>query len=104
MLGVLFDHVFAVFAHWDTITSPCLDMEATLFCLKSVSEEIPSDENQHIAKLFGPEILGRLPSQNNARLQNTALSLIGKFDIEGGKKKVGCAVLTQVLYFCTNII
>ncbi|CAO3600466.1 unnamed protein product [Absidia cylindrospora] len=77
MLAVLFDHIFTVLTHWNTITSPCLDLEATLFCLKSVSEEIPADENEHVAKFFGPEILGRLPSENNIRLQNTALCLIG---------------------------
>ncbi|KAI8335318.1 armadillo-type protein [Chlamydoabsidia padenii] len=77
MLAVLFEHVFTILTRWDTIASPCLDLEATLFCLKSVSEEIPADENEHVAKLFGPEILGRLPSLNNIRLQNTALSLIG---------------------------
>ncbi|KAI8096689.1 armadillo-type protein [Halteromyces radiatus] len=77
MLAVLFNHIFTVLAQWNTISSPGLDLEATLFCLKSVSEEIPADENEHVAKLFGADILGRLPSENNIRLQNTALSLTG---------------------------
>lgn len=55
------------------------ELEATLFCLKSISEEIPADENTQIPRFFGPEVLSRLPPDCGLRLQNTALLLLGNF-------------------------
>ncbi|KAI9309551.1 armadillo-type protein [Cunninghamella echinulata] len=77
MLGILFDHLFSTLNNWNTMQSAHLDLEATLFCLKSVSEEIPTDENEHIAKLFESNTLQLLTSENNTRLQVTSLALMG---------------------------
>jgi hypothetical protein len=52
-------------------------LEATFFCLKSISEEISPTEDQHIARFFGQEVLGRLPKDSSIRLQNTVLLLMG---------------------------
>lgn len=56
-------------------------LEATLFCLKSISEEISPDENQHVARFFGLQVLGQLPNDpnnsGNIRLRNTILLLMG---------------------------
>ncbi|KAK9711021.1 hypothetical protein K7432_008069, partial [Basidiobolus ranarum] len=40
-------------SHWQ-------DLESTLFCLRSISEAV-SSVDPHITKLFGDEILGKLP-------------------------------------------
>ncbi|KAI9244489.1 armadillo-type protein [Phascolomyces articulosus] len=53
------------------------DLEATMFCLKSICEEIPPDENTYIREFFGPKVLGRLPTNGDFRLQNTTLLLMG---------------------------
>lgn len=78
MLEILFDQLFSTLNNWNSIQNPHLDLEATLFCLKSVSEEIPTDENEHISKLFESNTLELLASENNPRLQVTALALMGK--------------------------
>ncbi|CAO3608182.1 unnamed protein product [Cunninghamella blakesleeana] len=77
MLRILFDQLFLTLNNWNSIQTPHLDLEAILFCLKSVSEEIPANENDHISKLFESNTLELLASENNPRLQVTALSLMG---------------------------
>ena len=52
-------------------------LEATLFCLKSITEEISPEENVYIQQLFGLDILGRFPNNCSARLTNTSLLLMG---------------------------
>ncbi|KAI8142327.1 armadillo-type protein [Fennellomyces sp. T-0311] len=53
------------------------DLEATLFCLKSVCEEIPAEEDTYIRQFFGPKVLERLPTSGDFRLQSTVLLLTG---------------------------
>ncbi|KAI7866589.1 armadillo-type protein, partial [Spinellus fusiger] len=71
------EHAVAVMDHWDSIPFSSQDLEATLFCLKSVSEEVSPEENEHIHKFFGAKIFGRLPREGHTRLQNTAILLMG---------------------------
>lgn len=44
----------------------------------SVQEAVPLEDNQFIARLFGPDVLGRLPTTGQDRIRRTALSLIGE--------------------------
>ncbi|KAI9488680.1 armadillo-type protein [Zychaea mexicana] len=53
------------------------DLEATMFCLKSICEEVPADEDTYIRQFFGPKVLERLPTSEDFRLQNTVLLLTG---------------------------
>jgi hypothetical protein len=76
MVSILLDHSVYTINQWTFSSSQ--DLEATLFCLKSISEEISPEENQHIARFFGPEVLGRLPAEGcSVRLKTTILLLMG---------------------------
>lgn len=75
MLSILLEHSVYILNQWSASSSQ--QLEATLFCLKSISEEIPTDEDRYIAQLFGPQILGRLPTDCSIRLKNTILLLMG---------------------------
>ncbi|KAG9308679.1 armadillo-type protein [Chiua virens] len=55
------------------------DIEATLHCIMSVQEAVPLEDNQFIARLFGPDVLGRLPTTGPDRIRRTALSLAGTY-------------------------
>lgn len=44
----------------------------------AVQEGVPLEENANLARLFGPDILGRLPMTGNERVRRTAVILIGK--------------------------
>lgn len=53
------------------------EVEATLHCIMSIQEAVPLEFNQHLSLLFGPEILGQLPTSAGHRVQRTMLGLIG---------------------------
>lgn len=55
------------------------DIEATLHCIMSIQEAVPVEDNPHLRRLFGPEILGRLPTTGRYRVRRTMLSLIGTY-------------------------
>ncbi|KAI8988860.1 armadillo-type protein [Pilobolus umbonatus] len=77
MLSIIIDNALYIINNWNAIPLATQNMEATLFALKSISEEISSSENQHITRLFGDEIFGRLPQNCEPRLKNTILLLMG---------------------------
>jgi hypothetical protein len=43
----------------------------------SIQEAVPVEENENLTRLFGPEILGRLPTTGHDRVRLTAVGLIG---------------------------
>ena len=45
----------------------------------SVQEAVPLEPNTHLSLLFGPNILGQLPTSGGHRVQRTMLGLIGIF-------------------------
>ncbi|KAI0087502.1 ARM repeat-containing protein [Irpex rosettiformis] len=55
------------------------EIEATLHCIMSVQEGVPIEDNPHLVRLFGPEILGRLPTSGSTRVRRTAVLLIGAY-------------------------
>ncbi|KAI0051285.1 hypothetical protein FA95DRAFT_1676011 [Auriscalpium vulgare] len=55
------------------------DVEATLHCVMSIQESVPVDPNEHLARLFSADILGRLPTTGTDRVRRTTLSLIGSY-------------------------
>ncbi|KAF9228193.1 ARM repeat-containing protein [Gyrodon lividus] len=55
------------------------EIEATLHCVMSVQEAVPLEDNPLIARLFGPDVLGRLPTTGQDRIRRTALSLTGTY-------------------------
>ncbi|EPT00042.1 hypothetical protein FOMPIDRAFT_1163505 [Fomitopsis schrenkii] len=55
------------------------EIEGTLHCVMAVQEAVPVEDNAHLARIFGPEILGRLPVTGNDRVRRTALLLIGSY-------------------------
>ena len=44
----------------------------------SVQEAVPLEDNPFIARLFGPDILGRLPTTGQDKIRRTTLSLTGE--------------------------
>ena len=42
----------------------------------------PLEDNQFLARLFGPDVPGRLPTTGQEKIQHTALSLPGEFGYE----------------------
>ena len=48
----------------------------------SVQEAVPLEDNPFIARLFGPDVLGRLPTTGQDRIRRTALSLTGELRFE----------------------
>ncbi|KAI0799725.1 ARM repeat-containing protein [Irpex lacteus] len=55
------------------------EIEATLHCTMAVQEGVPIEDNLHLVRLFGPEILGRLPTSGGTRVRRTAVLLIGAY-------------------------
>jgi hypothetical protein len=53
-------------------------VEATLHCVMCVQEAVPLENNSNLARLFGPEILGRLPTTGHDRVRRTTLGIIGE--------------------------
>jgi hypothetical protein len=53
------------------------ELEATLHCIMSIQEAVPLEPNQHLSRLFSPEILGQLPVSGGHRIRRTVLGLIG---------------------------
>lgn len=43
----------------------------------AVHEGVPVEENPHLSRLFGVDILGRLPRTGVERVRRTAVTLIG---------------------------
>jgi hypothetical protein len=43
----------------------------------SIQEAVPVEDNSHMKRLFGPEILGRLPTAGQERVRRTTLGLLG---------------------------
>ena len=40
------------------------DLEACFFCLQSIQDGIPIEENDALPVVFGPEVLGKIPVGN----------------------------------------
>jgi hypothetical protein len=53
------------------------EIEATLHCIMSIQEAVPLKDNPFLAQLFGPDVLGRLPTAGQDRIRRTMLGLIG---------------------------
>ncbi|KAF9202409.1 hypothetical protein BGZ49_007423 [Haplosporangium sp. Z 27] len=56
-----------------------VQLEATLYCLKALSEVVPHTENLQMPRFFSEQIFGRLPKNFVCRTCETALSLIGSY-------------------------
>ncbi|KAH8988411.1 ARM repeat-containing protein [Lactarius akahatsu] len=55
------------------------ELEATLHCIMSIQEAVPLEANQHLLRLFSPDVLGQLPVSGGHRIRRTVLSLIGSY-------------------------
>jgi len=55
------------------------EVEAILHCIKCTQEAVPTGDNPHLSRLFGPEVLGRLPVAGSDRVRRTALGLTGEY-------------------------
>ncbi|KAJ3525251.1 hypothetical protein NM688_g8430 [Phlebia brevispora] len=58
---------------------PWEEVEATLHCIMAVQEAVPIEDNPHLRRLFGPEVLGKLPTTGNDRVRRTAIILLGTY-------------------------
>ncbi|OAQ30587.1 ARM repeat-containing protein [Linnemannia elongata AG-77] len=54
-------------------------LEATLYCLKALSEVVPHAESVQMPRFFSDQIFGRLPTNVVCRTRETALTLIGSY-------------------------
>lgn len=50
-----------------------------MYAIKAIQEAVPTTPNHYLAVVFGPDVLGRLPSQGCDQIRKTALDLVGKF-------------------------
>jgi hypothetical protein len=55
------------------------EIEATLHCIMSIQEAVPLEDNPILARLFGPDVLGRLPTSGQDRIRRTMLGLIAAY-------------------------
>ncbi|TFK48147.1 ARM repeat-containing protein [Heliocybe sulcata] len=55
------------------------EIEAALHCIMSIQEAVPIEDNEQLQRLFGSEILGRLPISGRYRVRRTMLSLLGTY-------------------------
>jgi hypothetical protein len=53
----------------------------------SVQEAVPLEPNQHLSRLFSPEVLGQLPVSGGHRIRRTVLGLIGAFFLVGSYRR-----------------
>ncbi|KAF9374457.1 hypothetical protein CPC16_001280 [Podila verticillata] len=56
-----------------------VQMEATLYCIKALSEVVPHTESSQLPRFFSDQIFGRLPSTIVCRARETALTLVGSY-------------------------
>ncbi|ORZ07309.1 armadillo-type protein [Lobosporangium transversale] len=56
-----------------------LHLEATLYCLKALSEVVPHSENIQLPRFFSNQVFGRLPTNVICRARETALGLVGSY-------------------------
>ncbi|KAF9966107.1 hypothetical protein BGZ70_003269 [Mortierella alpina] len=56
-----------------------LQLEATLYCLKALSEVVPHTENVQLPRFFSDQVFGRLPANVVCRARETALNLVGSY-------------------------
>ncbi|KAI7898107.1 armadillo-type protein [Cokeromyces recurvatus] len=75
--AIILEQAVSIINQWDSLPNVSQHLEAALFSLKSISEEISPDENIYIARLFGQDVLGRLSENCSFRLKNTILLLMG---------------------------
>ncbi|KAF8632069.1 hypothetical protein AX15_002067 [Amanita polypyramis BW_CC] len=55
------------------------DTEATLHCIMSIQEAMDMEKTPYLSRLFGPDILGRLPTTGRSRIRKTMLNVIGTY-------------------------
>ncbi|KAK0494340.1 armadillo-type protein [Armillaria luteobubalina] len=55
------------------------EIESTLHCLSSLQEALDYDKAPDLARLFNPEVIGRLPSAGRSRVRLTTLNLLGTY-------------------------
>jgi hypothetical protein len=72
------------FAYDSTELTTLLDpIEATLHCMIFIQEAIPVENSPYLKRLFGPDILGKLPTTRQDRVRHTALGIIGNYPALG---------------------
>ncbi|KAG8960312.1 hypothetical protein FRC00_000674 [Tulasnella sp. 408] len=54
-------------------------VEAAIYSIKTIQEAIPVGPNHNLSRVFGPEILGKLPMQGHEQIRRTALDLVGSY-------------------------
>jgi hypothetical protein len=59
------------------------EIEATLHCVMSIQEAVPVENSPYLERLFGPDILGKLPTTGQDRVRRTALGIIGNYPALG---------------------
>ncbi|KAF8637543.1 hypothetical protein AX17_002750 [Amanita inopinata Kibby_2008] len=55
------------------------DIEAILHCIMSIQEAMEMEKMPYMSRLFGPDILGRLPTTGRSRVRRTMLNVIGTY-------------------------
>ncbi|CEG82569.1 hypothetical protein RMATCC62417_16625 [Rhizopus microsporus] len=75
MLAILLEYASSILDQWTFLPAASQELEAALFSLKSISEEVSHDENEHVPRFF--DVLARLPNECHIRLKNTVLLLLG---------------------------
>ncbi|KAG9019808.1 hypothetical protein FRB90_005956 [Tulasnella sp. 427] len=54
-------------------------VEAAIYSIKTIQEAVPVGPNANLERVFGPEILGKLPMQGYEQIRRTGLDLVGSY-------------------------
>ncbi|KIJ41891.1 hypothetical protein M422DRAFT_68108 [Sphaerobolus stellatus SS14] len=82
------------------------DIEALLFCIMSVQEVVPIDRKEgreSLRQLFGPTILGKLPSTGTDRVRRTAIQLIGEYSSWFTAQATSALVMDVITYVASGL-
>jgi hypothetical protein len=54
-------------------------LEASFFCLHSISDEIPPERSNEVIPIFEANVFAQIPPESSSRLQNMVLKCVGKW-------------------------
>jgi len=54
-------------------------LEASFFCLHSISDEIPPERSNEVIPIFEANVFAQIPPESSSRLQNMVLKCVGSF-------------------------
>ncbi|KAM6493497.1 Armadillo-type fold [Amanita muscaria] len=76
----------------------------TLHCIMSIQEAMDMEKTPYLSRLFGPDILGRLPTSGRSRIRKTMLNVIGVYSSWFATQPLNESPHTNLLLSALNYI